>query len=434
MHTNVIICITMSVKPYQSPDGFEAVRIDNAQAFEIGLEPIVISLGEAGRSLHIIDPTIHKLGAFVTGKGAYCDLMVVDEALLDIDSGIGYEGIQQGDRLVLGRSYRQNRFNFSEGVSPVHVALSIFETKHGFRNVLVEDLSEGGNGVYVLKPKQERIDIFRNIRIGSYTTSSLSRIISSRESHFVDKVNPAIGVFDGSASSSIEGSDIAVNFASDYLADRLRHMDAEMSKIDAEDAVRKLVLETNNALRKKHRRTKKPRTTATLAKIFQNQEENPYVVIANVGDGRAYLMRDGEMSHLSLDHHYTYVGSNWDNVMKRQLSLSEVTSSEDLDSDSGLRQAFLDRLKNYGFIGNEVINPPVTVTSYDVKPGDKIMIVSDGIHDNLTSTEISSLFNMDKEPRSMAFRMVMAAKEVSIGGKSIRRRPDDMTAVVMQIN
>ena len=39
-------------------------------------------------------------------------------------------------------------------------------------------------------------------------------------------------------------------------------------------------------------------TTAAVAKIFETEKGNPFVVVASVGDSRIYLFRDSQLDHL----------------------------------------------------------------------------------------------------------------------------------------
>jgi serine/threonine protein phosphatase PrpC len=99
-----------------------------------------------------------------------------------------------------------------------------------------------------------------------------------------------------------------------------------------------------------------------------------HVVIASVGDSRAYRYRDGDLERLTVDHD---VGS--------ELRASGV--SDEQASGTGLR---LDALTAH--LGPRAPSPLRThVASYSVMAGDRFLLCTDGIHRHVAQAEISSI-------------------------------------------
>jgi len=129
------------------------------------------------------------------------------------------------------------------------------------------------------------------------------------------------------------------------------------------------------------------------------------VALAHVGDSRAYLFRAGVLSQISHDHTYVQhlvdtgqldpaerFGHPWSNVVLRSL-------------DGGPHQSF-------------------DVTDLDVRPGDRLLLCSDGLTDLVREDRIAEVLRL-VDPHSAA--AVLTQSALLAGGK------DNITAIVVDV-
>jgi protein phosphatase len=105
-------------------------------------------------------------------------------------------------------------------------------------------------------------------------------------------------------------------------------------------------------------------TTATAAALF-----GPYLFVAQVGDSRAYLIRNGELTQLTRDQTFL-------NYLK-DLGV-EVTASPETDS----RRSILTQAVG----SSESVHVKVTYTK--VRQGDSLLLCSDGLYNMVPSADI----------------------------------------------
>lgn len=78
-------------------------------------------------------------------------------------------------------------------------------------------------------------------------------------------------------------------------------------------------------------------------------------------------------------------------------------------------------------LGDGEVDPRIILV--DIQLGDRILLTTDGIHDNLTSAEIAALLD-DSDPDGAAEALIAAARERSVSSH-FRAKPDDMSVVVI---
>jgi PPM family protein phosphatase len=111
------------------------------------------------------------------------------------------------------------------------------------------------------------------------------------------------------------------------------------------------------------------------------------VVIGHVGDTRAYHWRDGVLTRLTTDH----------SLVGRLVEMGQLTEEEARNSPQ--------RSIIYRAMGT---NPEVEVDVYykDLKPGDRMMVSSDGVWEYFESGELQSLMARDDTPSNIAAQLV----------------------------
>jgi protein phosphatase len=129
-------------------------------------------------------------------------------------------------------------------------------------------------------------------------------------------------------------------------------------------------------------------TTVTALAVLPGEE--PRVMVANVGDSRTYVWRNGRLDRISIDHSYV------------QELVNEVTRALGIDR-----------------------SVQVDVFTYDVRTGDRLVLCSDGLVDEVSDTEISKVIGQHSNAQECAEALIMVAN--TNGGR------DNTTVVVVDI-
>lgn len=406
----------------------ERIPIDH-QVFDLNEGPIDITLSD--HEIRIVEPERDL------GERWNVDCMVIDPNDYYPEQDRGYKGLRDGEEIVLGRKYSQGRFEFSPYVSARHVRLSRLGSQ-----VSVHDLGST-NGTYQLVqpqavPGTSRIGTqpvggtLPEFDRGSAKLAGLS-IPSDRhperneDAFFIDEANGALGVFDGVGGAS--GSERASQLASKAVAENLKKVHLMLPRSLSHIAIYEALWAGHEAI------LDDPAigiaTTATVAKVFETERGTPYVVVASVGDSRAYLFRDGQLAHLTLDQAYRMPGHKDEDSRHLQETLANATDLSKLDEAA--QRAFRNRNIITSYLGGESNPPVITVSDFEAHQGDKLVITSDGIHDNLTDNEIEAIVR-DQSTAGMTVRaLVRASQSRSQDRQHLRAKPDDMTAAVLSV-
>lgn len=126
--------------------------------------------------------------------------------------------------------------------------------------------------------------------------------------------------------------------------------------------------------------------------------------IAHVGDSRAYLLRDGELERLTQDH--TVVGR-----LVQQGRISEE------DAEHHPQRSYLERA-----LGVDA-DVDIDINVLDTRPGDRLMLCSDGLYTMISEDEIAQVLDAEDDPQQAAQRLCDMA--VAAGGL------DNVTAMVI---
>jgi serine/threonine protein phosphatase PrpC len=192
-----------------------------------------------------------------------------------------------------------------------------------------------------------------------------------------------------------------------------------------------------------------PQTTGVIALLREGADGRKFVVVAHTGDSRAWLVRaDGTLDQIMPDH--DYLATDWarhelEEKFGVQLTESAVaryrTQLDEVPDESGMPDAlgkFLFRARNVvtGSLGTRTGRPPVDTVVAEVRPGDIILLTSDGI-DNLPVSRIRELAALASGPDELVEMLTREAHEVSAEAPRrfnetdpvVRARRDDITAV-----
>jgi len=240
----------------------------------------------------------------------------------------------------------------------------------------------------------------KRTKIDSAGASDPGRVRSvNQDSYFVGEVG-ACGhlavVADGMGGHT--AGEIASRRAVDVLTDTLRHGRAHPPVALARAAQAANVEVYNYAVL--HPELRGMGTTMTAVLV-----DDQVGLVGHVGDSRAYLARDGVLKRLTVDH-------SWVADRVRQGLLTEG-------------EALRHRWRNV--ITNAIGATPtfrLDVLHFEVRPGDVILVVSDGVSMLLSEPRMAQLVG-ELPPAEAVRRLVREAND--------RGSPDNVTAVVMRV-
>jgi PPM family protein phosphatase len=180
-----------------------------------------------------------------------------------------------------------------------------------------------------------------------------------------------------------------------------------------------------------------PETTVAAVLLCQQTGLDGYAMgIAHVGDSRVYLLRPGQpLQRLTSDDGY-FTLKIQDHTINEEdaLRIDQATEADQLNETE--REIFNKRngiTQSLGHLTHKK-NPTLTIHTAQtvVKSGDRILLCSDGIHDNLTDIEIET--TLRREARTtVAHHLVQNAISRS-HEECLRAKKDDMSAIVITCN
>jgi len=145
-------------------------------------------------------------------------------------------------------------------------------------------------------------------------------------------------------------------------------------------------------------------TTVTALSIVEGEE--PRVLVANVGDSRAYLWRSGALSRLSVDHSY----------------VQELVNEGIITPEAARVHPRRNIVTRALGIDRSVM---VDVFTHFVRTGDRIVLCSDGLVDEVADNEITRVLGQHSDPQETAEALVMVAN--TNGGR------DNTTVIVVDV-
>jgi protein phosphatase len=145
-------------------------------------------------------------------------------------------------------------------------------------------------------------------------------------------------------------------------------------------------------------------TLTALALVDEDGEER--LAVVNVGDSRAYLLQQGELEQLTEDH----------SLVEQLVREGQLTPEE---AQVHPQRSIITRALG--------LDPEVDVDSWELTPykGDRILLCSDGLTNEVSDDEIASTLRTVSDPDEAARQLVQAARDH--GGS------DNITCVVVDV-
>ncbi|MBQ6570099.1 MAG: protein phosphatase 2C domain-containing protein [Clostridia bacterium] len=203
------------------------------------------------------------------------------------------------------------------------------------------------------------------------------------------------GVFDGMGQQN-RGA-LASNIAASKLCDTY----SEIRKCDpseVDDIVLEYINRANEAVSIASRRSNK-RCGTTFSALYTNRQT---AVAYNIGDSRIFLLRGNELFQVSRDHYPQ-------------------------DGDPFADEGFDNRVSQFlGLYENEKDLEPFRSKNITLQKGDKFLLCTDGVSDNMPRETIREILSKNKDAFSCANELCRTAE--SNGSQ------DNMSAVVITVN
>jgi protein phosphatase len=253
-------------------------------------------------------------------------------------------------------------------------------------------------------------------------------------------------VFDGVGGHG--GGDVASGIAAKALKDaasRLRDLDLEQTKAE----LIKIANEINAGILKAGKGNNMG-TTATILKIVSAEKGATHAVVLNVGDSRAYNLSNKKLSQISVDQSYSNMllaadvkAGRIDEARAKKIT-AEVDNLESLDElynkdESELTAQEKEQVENFfkgrnviaNFLGYDKFEPP-QIAVIALSAGDRLLLSTDGVHDNLTTKKIEALLNSPEDAATVAKKVAAQSEEFS-DSSAFRSKKDDATGLVVDI-
>ena len=232
------------------------------------------------------------------------------------------------------------------------------------------------------------------MRVTVGAKSDVGRVREANEDSYLIH-DPFFAVADGM------GGHLAGDVASSTAVEIIAGQSGTASAEDL-DSLAELLRSANKAIWEKSERNpalKGMGTTCTLALI-----DGDRVHLAHVGDSRAYLLRDGELSQLTEDH--SLVGR-----MVREGKLSAEEAEHHPQRSIITRALGVDS------------NVEVDITTIEMSDGDRLLLCSDGLSSMASNARIQEVLERERDAQTAAERLVDLGNES--GGE------DNITVVVV---
>ena len=288
----------------------------------------------------------------------------------------------------------------------------------------------------------KRRDLRVEMKQGS--EASKSHLDRNEDALFVLPDKNAFGLFDG-VGGHTSGKD-ASNIANDSIKDRFSNEIHEGMSLDEArnlvgsamiDASKKVYDAGTEEIRAgKTTEDKRMGSTGIAGFVWKGSGEERKLVFGSVGDSRVYLIREGKLEQKSIDDNEkslakakTALGFSDNEIKILQDKLKNISSLDELSpKEKGFYGQFGQMIDK--FLGDETLQP--RVYTVDLRPGDRILVTSDGVPDNLTQDRAGDSDSI-QEILSHNSDDTLAVKELIEKAKGKGKKPDDITVIVFTV-
>jgi protein phosphatase len=176
------------------------------------------------------------------------------------------------------------------------------------------------------------------------------------------------------------------------------------SVIPCDELLSQAVGEANQAILQDQQSHPERSDMGTTAVVVMFRKEQPW--FAHVGDSRLYRLRNSKLEQISEDH-------TW---------VARAMKAGDITPDQARMHPWRHVLSQC--LGRKDL-PPIEVQPLDVQPGDRLLLCSDGLTEELSDDAITSYLDPSLSSDQSAAKLIEAAKDK--GGR------DNITVVIVEI-
>jgi serine/threonine protein phosphatase PrpC len=239
------------------------------------------------------------------------------------------------------------------------------------------------------------------MRLVFAAATDVGRMRKNNEDSYLSQ-KPVAAVADGMGGHS--AGEVASAIAIEELA-ALRGRGPWENETAATDDLKQAILRANRRIREMAAGDRKLNGMGTT--LVALLEDGDLVHLANVGDSRGYLLRQGELSQVTVDHSLV----------------------QELVDDGRLSPEDAERHPQRSVITRALgIEPEVEfdLFTYKLQVGDRLLLCSDGLSDVVEPRQIRNVLLRVRNPDEAARRLIAVANEQ--GG------PDNITVIVVDAN
>jgi protein phosphatase len=234
------------------------------------------------------------------------------------------------------------------------------------------------------------------LRFGAAT--DVGRMRTNNEDSYLSE-RPVAAVADGMGGHN--AGEVASAIAIEELA-ALRGMGPWPNERAATDDLKRAIVRANRRIREMAAGDRELNGMGTT--LVAVLEDGDSVHLANVGDSRAYLLRQGELTQVTVDH----------------TLVQELVDDGRLSPKDAERHPQRSMITRALGVDHEV---EIDLFTYKLLPGDRLVLCSDGLSDVLNPAQIRNALLRVRDPQKAAERLVAMAVE---GGG-----PDNVTVIVV---
>lgn len=268
-----------------------------------------------------------------------------------------------------------------------------------------------------------------SIKIQGISHAKLGEDISNNQDRILVVHNTVGAVFDGVASS--DKGDVAATLAAEFVQKAFVEDFIVSSVKEAEILMEELLRNTSTYINDERKKMSSDMSTTASVVYIYKEDNRVFAITGNVGDSRIYLLREGELGQVTLDDGLVRktLGSGGD-AYSMQEKLNNLKNFKGNSTNDMYEKVFFSsRNEIFQSIGNKSIEP--RIFSFELQKGDKVLITSDGIPDNLTSTDIERILNSSTGSNTDDIeKLISKARDVS-QLQTLRSNRDDMSAVLI---
>jgi PPM family protein phosphatase len=240
------------------------------------------------------------------------------------------------------------------------------------------------------------------VRVGS--CSDRGRRDNNEDNLFIDAEQHVYMVADGMGGQA--AGEIASQLAVDLIPLRLKKLPAAVEPAAAAAELTQSFLECNEKILERGAEDPTAQNLGTTAVVAMIRDAK--MVVAHIGDSRAYRMRAHKLEALTVDHNLAQA----------------LVNAGSIPEDDLKNHRYRNVLYKYLGMKESGVEPDIRPT--DIAVGDRFLLASDGVTGSISDEEIIREMTRRNDPQSCAMEVVRLA--IENGSK------DNATAIVIYID